>query len=1297
MALSDIQTSFAGGELSPQLYARVDLDKFQVGAALLRNFFVDYRGGVSNRAGTEFIDQVQPNSRLIPFVVSTSAAYVLVFSDQLISIYNAGVFVTTVATPYAAVDLFQIAYTQSADVLTLVHPNYPPADLNRTNSASFSYVPIVTGPDIGPPTITTMVAPHSGPYSFGYLVTAVDLNGKEESLPSNPGVKHSEAMNETTNRVVGLSWNAPPQGVSKYNIYKWGPIDSVTMNPATVWGFIGTSQTTTFSDNNIAPDFSKQPPNWGDPFSGGQFESINVNAPGSGYNGVSGDWPSAVPYVPLTIVGDGEGAAGYAVIDHALGTIVGVFLTNAGKNYTTATITANGQGGTGATFTFAFSNIQPLNPGATAYLQQRRAFGGSTLKPETFALSQPGLIANFNSTPVTLATDSVVESIAAEEVNTIKSFVQVNYGLIAFTTGGSFLISGGSPGAVIDANTVSVQPQVSQGANNLRPLRINYDVIYGQAKGNRIHNLAFAWQKQSYTGTDISTLAAHLFDTYLTVDWAYAEEPFKIVWTVRNDGRLLSLTYVPDQEVQAWCRHDTQGLFKSVCSVPEGNNDAVYFLVERYIPSNNPDPSQPLGNWFWYLERMAERQGCCIFDAWFLDSALALPRFEPDQTLFLSGAVGNINLTTTTSNLGPRFPDYTLIRNFNSSAIAPITGVYASVDWTNGLLFNYSASTDELMSFNTTTAAVVLAPVSTTAFTSGLAVGPDFNLYGAKLATNSATLSKVNPTTGATISTFGVPSGGFSSSATTWAFPNDYDLVQGAGVVYLVSASLVNNVNEITVINCTTMAWGGINFTSDQGKGVVTKGLTVGAPGISGGLAQAFVLCCQGPIIHASLYQVILGPVLVCNLAAHVAAAAIDPTWTHVNSCPAIILDETDGNILAHFSNTVLTAWSNAVTYLINEMVSRNGNDYTSRINGNTNNDPVTSPADWHILGPTLPNATYYSIVKINVHSGAVMWSLPIGSSIPGVGRLNNSVIAKGQYFFGDNTLPIVHQITTSTGVDIPVPLVGITFGDQMCNDLLGELIQGGTYAQGAGTPVPFGGGSSSFTNQFAQFGPSPPAPFLGAFTVSGQVIQIGCGKILLDTVTNTFTATGTVIDALDITIPDDPNNTPFFVSPGDWTLTTPVSELSGLSHLEGKSVTALADGVVVNGLVVTGGAVTLPTPATNIVVGLSLTSQLQTLYLTTQGIQDGSDQGKRKQISGITLRVDCTAGILAGTDFGQYLTLVPETENALDGTLFTGDCRVLSYPQWDERGYTMVQQNDPLPASILGVIVEVTPGDTGS
>jgi hypothetical protein len=57
-----IQASFNSGEWSPNLYARVDLVKYKAGAALLQNFFVDYRGGASTRMGTKYILQAKDSA-----------------------------------------------------------------------------------------------------------------------------------------------------------------------------------------------------------------------------------------------------------------------------------------------------------------------------------------------------------------------------------------------------------------------------------------------------------------------------------------------------------------------------------------------------------------------------------------------------------------------------------------------------------------------------------------------------------------------------------------------------------------------------------------------------------------------------------------------------------------------------------------------------------------------------------------------------------------------------------------------------------------------------------------------------------------------------------------------------------------------------------------------------------------------------------------------------------------------------------------------------------------------------------
>ncbi len=87
MADIAVQASFNSGEWAPALNARVDIAKYKSGAALLENFFVDYRGGASTRPGTKYIIQVRDtahNVRLIPFQASFNVGYILEFGDGYI-------------------------------------------------------------------------------------------------------------------------------------------------------------------------------------------------------------------------------------------------------------------------------------------------------------------------------------------------------------------------------------------------------------------------------------------------------------------------------------------------------------------------------------------------------------------------------------------------------------------------------------------------------------------------------------------------------------------------------------------------------------------------------------------------------------------------------------------------------------------------------------------------------------------------------------------------------------------------------------------------------------------------------------------------------------------------------------------------------------------------------------------------------------------------------------------------------------------------------------------------------------
>jgi hypothetical protein len=275
------------------------------------------------------------------------------------------------------------------------------------------------------------------------------------------------------------------------------------------------------------------------------------------------------------------------------------------------------------------------------YIQQRLALASKIATPNVIDFSQPGAPYNFDISLPLQADDAITIALVSKQLNTVVSMVPMPYGLIVLTQASAWLINGsGGSGSPITALSIVAQSQAYNGANHVPPIVANDDILYVQAKGSIVRDLRFNFYTAVYTGIDISVLAEHLFFGFQILEWCWSEEPFKIVWAVRNDGVLLSMTFSKEQEIVGWCHHDTQGLYKSIGTVPEqtpnGSVDATYQVVERTVE----------GETLKYIERMADRfMPNGIQDAWCLDSAIQGTFGTPTATVsgltHLNGMVVN--------------------------------------------------------------------------------------------------------------------------------------------------------------------------------------------------------------------------------------------------------------------------------------------------------------------------------------------------------------------------------------------------------------------------------------------------------------------------------------------------------------------------------------------------------------------------------------------------------------------------------------------------------------------------------
>lgn len=153
------------------------------------------------------------------------------------------------------------------------------------------------------------------------------------------------------------------------------------------------------------------------------------------------------------------------------------------------------------------------------------------------------------------------------------------------------------------------------------------------------------------------------------------------------------------------------------------------------------------------------------------------------------------------------------------------------------------------------------------------------------------------------------------------------------------------------------------------------------------------------------------------------------------------------------------------------------------------------------------------------------------------------------------------------------------------------------------------------------------------------------------------------------------------------------VDTLTGLDHLEGRTVTALSDGDVNPDMVVTGGEVTLAEPGLVVHVGLPYTARIETL--DAENLQGETWMDKKRKVHAVSVRVKDTRGIWLG--FGDNTMREHVTEAA--GTYGeptqpeTGLITENVDTTWEKTGKVIVEQRDPLPMTILAIIPQGTIG----
>lgn len=583
--------SFAGGEITPELFGRLDLTKFQTGLSLARNFVTLPHGPASRRPGFQFVNETRTSaqaSRLIPFVFSADQGVILEFGHLSIRFHTAAGTLLEAVKPIVGVvtgvvEVTGHGYSVGDDVYFTggAQPRFlrvgSVVDANRFQVAD------LWGETAIPPSGSTAVArvyqiaspyPSTALAGLRYAQDADVLTISSASYPTQE-LRRLGAANWTLTAASFAPVLAPPAGVA-----------------ATAVVAVATNLTTQrYKVTTVAPDLvneslpSAEVSCSNNLTLAGNYNTISWTAIGSGYR-----------YYVYKLRGGVYGYIGQAdtsspsVVDDNI-------LPDTTVSPPEDNITLNGTAGE--------------YPTAVAHHERRRWFAGTGDGPQNVWATRNGTLSNLTSSVPSRADDALQFRIAAQQQNAIRHLVPLA-DLLALTAGGEFRIFADG-GPAIAPDTLSVKPQGFSGASEVQPVLTTASAIYVQAQGSRVREITYDPSGTGfYRSIDASILATHLFDGHQITQLAYTRAPDSTLWAVRDDGVLLGMTYVPDQQVYGWHQHHTAGAFESIAVIPENNEDTLYAVVRRVVD----------GRTVRYIERLKPRMFTEQADAFFVDSGL---------------------------------------------------------------------------------------------------------------------------------------------------------------------------------------------------------------------------------------------------------------------------------------------------------------------------------------------------------------------------------------------------------------------------------------------------------------------------------------------------------------------------------------------------------------------------------------------------------------------------------------------------------------------------------------------------
>jgi hypothetical protein len=263
----------------------------------------------------------------------------------------------------------------------------------------------------------------------------------------------------------------------------------------------------------------------------------------------------------------------------------------------------------------AYNPFSGNDPGVISFFQQRLWFSGKTIAPQTIYASRVADFENMNFSPFIRPDDSIENTIFSSVPDGVQWMVVFNKALYVGTVAKVHRLSSASGGAITPSD-INIDAIVDWGAAKIKPSVAGNSLLYVEEKSSKIRDI---FERQEYlgiTGNDLSVNAPDLFEGFEIVSMAFQRTPDPILWCVRDDGKVVAMTYLLNEDLWGWHLHETDGLFKNVVVIPGSVYDEVYFTVYRNSQYN--------------IELLEDKwDGADIEDAKFLDGMITKEDVTP--------------------------------------------------------------------------------------------------------------------------------------------------------------------------------------------------------------------------------------------------------------------------------------------------------------------------------------------------------------------------------------------------------------------------------------------------------------------------------------------------------------------------------------------------------------------------------------------------------------------------------------------------------------------------------------------